>query len=732
MRQEGPTEDDGLISFDVRSLQEFMAAAELTTETDSEDGPELADGASRQSSARVPKIEDRLIHIAGMAHWRHVFLIAASRCFTDTALHHLRSVVVSIPRTLDTAEPDRSARMGARLALDMLADGIGINHPISRKKLIEHAMELLELGPEAFDNRLTTSWSEETEDILKDRLLLRLNERDTAAALSAWRLVFNLCSISPDTFVPVAKTNWPRDPDVGLKILSALRRDIAPSPPPLEELIKLITYSVKLNAPSVVFRIFARPRYSKARSETDSTFTSALRQIISFASDRLFRLFETDRDFVRIPVLDQSIFTFIRPVLHEPLRGLEQHIADWSGGWAILSAAAEFGKSPSAAALAGYLRKVGTTGTLREAQNLHPHLPWPLRGTICCAADAEELEKFAVIAETGGFGDKEAWLAAEKRWTSAGIRLEDLRAANAHGPFGREVASIGAPLIDLLHFEESERLSEAILKLIEACALLVNRRVGSQIAHAISWSLSATNPPLLLDAEHFFDLLEGLSDLQWLDLKLLAHLDKTAFRSKRVTEFVSHRIANARHLWFEARQIPVADLVSAFNCYSYCRPILYAIAGGCLDLESNASAAPPDGGELLGRLPSSAFDWQGSDEPCTAAGVAALRIMKDQKSTSAEISALTSEPDLDLRVTLAKALADRFSSWERVSQGDRTTFLVNLRAGLADRAPLKAPWLYEHLTRELDARKSGMFDRATWVDQLRLPQDAFEILSRPA
>ena len=51
-RQQGLTEDEGLISFDIRSLQEFMAAALLTTEADApEDDP---------SGTVRPSVEDRL------------------------------------------------------------------------------------------------------------------------------------------------------------------------------------------------------------------------------------------------------------------------------------------------------------------------------------------------------------------------------------------------------------------------------------------------------------------------------------------------------------------------------------------------------------------------------------------------------------------------------------------------------------------------------------------------
>ena len=58
------------IAFDVRSLQEYMAAAMITSAADS-------------------MVEKRLRSVCGPAHWRHTFQIAASRCFSDTGKRHL-------------------------------------------------------------------------------------------------------------------------------------------------------------------------------------------------------------------------------------------------------------------------------------------------------------------------------------------------------------------------------------------------------------------------------------------------------------------------------------------------------------------------------------------------------------------------------------------------------------------------------------------------------------------
>jgi hypothetical protein len=724
MRQQGPTEDDGLISFDVRSLQEFMAAAELTTEAEAKAADLPEKGTGRPPVTKVPNIEDRLTHIAGIAHWRYVFLIAASRCFSDTALHHLRSVVVSIPRTLDAADPDRAAHTGASLALEMLSDGIGVSHPISRNKLVEHALELLELGPQNFDDRLVIAWSEDTATVFEDRLRGRLSEGVTAAALAAWKLLFKLCSISPDVFCPITIASWPNDPESGLKILSTVKPETAP--PGLEE---LLISTIRQNPPAHLFHLYQYTGIFR-RNLRPRQPVGVFDHIIEVFRNRLSDLYlqplylqpyraERDQLHLRLPLIGStgaSLTVSICPTSYEPLHQLEQYISGWNGGWAVLSAAASFSKDPCASALARCLREIRATGTLQEAKEL-PFLPWPVEGVACCAADLEDLEKSATVADAGGFGDADDWLAAEKRWITRGISREDLLASSALGPFGREIASVGAPIIQWLNLDDFERNPTTISGLLEAWADITNRTVKSRIADAVLFTLPFATPSPYLETQCFIELLET-SEIDSVPLDALGYLDKTAWQDESVVDYVSRRIAQAESLWTQGGRIPTATVADAYTRRPFYRSLLYPIAAGCI--------GTPDAGSVLSQLPSSAFDWQQSDEPCTTAAVGILRILKFQISTSAEIAALTTGPKLDVRLYLAQEL----SKSEQISQGCRATFLTSIRAGLAGKMSEKAWWLYAPLKRTLDARKSEMSDRAIWVQQLQLPEDAFDILSR--
>ena len=164
---------EGTISFDVRSLQEFMAAAAIT-------------------SGDQEIMDRRLSHIAGISHWRHVLLIAASRCFADDSFHYRRATVTQITRQMDAIEPDMIARNGARLALDLLADGVALDHPNFRRPLLQHALEQLDLGPRMLDERLARVCDDAVSDIATGVISREILEGSHAHALSAWRLLFQI------------------------------------------------------------------------------------------------------------------------------------------------------------------------------------------------------------------------------------------------------------------------------------------------------------------------------------------------------------------------------------------------------------------------------------------------------------------------------------------------------------------------------------------------------------
>ena len=117
----------GAVGFEVRSLQEFMAARAITT-------------------GDTGRILDRLTHIACSPHWRNTWLLATGRLFTDR--EHMRSDLMTLIEQLDHDGRINPVTLpGAALALDMVRDDVAIRAPHFQAMLVDRALRLLRLGP---------------------------------------------------------------------------------------------------------------------------------------------------------------------------------------------------------------------------------------------------------------------------------------------------------------------------------------------------------------------------------------------------------------------------------------------------------------------------------------------------------------------------------------------------------------------------------------------------------
>ncbi|SBW22935.1 hypothetical protein FDG2_3328 [Candidatus Protofrankia californiensis] len=148
---------DHNIGFEVRSLQEFMAARAIVSGTDD-------------------IIIERLRLLAPSAHWRNTWLLAAGRTFIFR--EYLRTRAVSLLREIEAE--DLLAIVigaGAELAADMLDDDIAARTPQYRTLLAQHALELLQHPPnESLRQRALTLAGIATDPRLR-ALVIRALER---------------------------------------------------------------------------------------------------------------------------------------------------------------------------------------------------------------------------------------------------------------------------------------------------------------------------------------------------------------------------------------------------------------------------------------------------------------------------------------------------------------------------------------------------------------------------
>lgn len=121
---------EGQLSFEVRSLQEYMAARAIV-------------------SGDADTVFERLTALAPSSYWRNTWLLAAGRMYGDRP--HERDGLIEKLKQLDTNSTIGSfIGYGARLAINLLEDDFALAVPAHRKSLLSLAMTQISrwAGPE--------------------------------------------------------------------------------------------------------------------------------------------------------------------------------------------------------------------------------------------------------------------------------------------------------------------------------------------------------------------------------------------------------------------------------------------------------------------------------------------------------------------------------------------------------------------------------------------------------
>jgi hypothetical protein len=113
------------VGFEIRSLQEYMAARHLVSLPESE-------------------IVGRLIALGPFPHWRNTLLFAIGHIFSDR--EHLKAEVLMICSELQAIGPASSLQLGSRLALEILQDGAANSQPKYVRALADMSVGVLS-GP---------------------------------------------------------------------------------------------------------------------------------------------------------------------------------------------------------------------------------------------------------------------------------------------------------------------------------------------------------------------------------------------------------------------------------------------------------------------------------------------------------------------------------------------------------------------------------------------------------
>ncbi|MEH0934009.1 NACHT domain-containing protein [Micromonospora psammae] len=405
------------IGFEIRSLQEFMAAEAMLT------GPDRA-------------AVERLRSIATSAYWRNVFLFAVGRVFVADK-EHLRSDITTMCADLNLDAPIHEATLpGSTLALDILRERVTSTQPAYTRVLANCACELLKLPPGIVRSLELDSL---TRLGAKPQLMGAIEAAirgATSRQLSAVAVLASLADAGDqNAFERLREAIGDRNSVIRSQILLEAYAYTSKS------LTQLLVDDIAAEAPSKALSLHA---LLEVRDEVDeeaiallpSNFKNLMDVAAHFYNDGGHDLYGADigHDLVSLrinslPEQGSNPWSPLAPISTE-------------GAWALVRACFDFCSSPNASSLADALDVAAAFPS--ESFVLARVFPWPLaaclvevsNGTPDLAgkddlraseeAKAARLNRLASLARQGELGDIDDWKAAERRWTTEPWSVSDL------------------------------------------------------------------------------------------------------------------------------------------------------------------------------------------------------------------------------------------------------------------------------------------------------------------
>lgn len=409
------------IGFEIRSLQEFMAAQCLMNGSDED-------------------VRYRLRAIAPAAHWRNVFLFAAGRCFHEK--QHLRDSLYTLCGELNESEVGRELEAailaGSRLALDILEDGALANQPAQLKVFARLALRLLELPPCDDQRRLAQLYQPELADIFREEIEKRLAQHLLERRLGAWQTLLQLLCRNVDWAQDLAERAWPEEAATALQIAAAT----VSNPENASVWLAQCWFAAIPHLPpgEVDWDVCKKGRLADLAGDYPPPWLRAL-AATPLDNDVGIRIDGIHEDFhlTLYEFRDAEDFT----ALEEPATDA----AHWAWGWLV--AARNFSHHPSKEGLAALLERWQAA----TADEVEPVLgvfgqtcPWPLRACLTVVRDGVALSDIIVAVRCGDLGDGPDWMMAQQRWREHGINRGDLVYQPEAGlPFDLRIFELGFP-----------------------------------------------------------------------------------------------------------------------------------------------------------------------------------------------------------------------------------------------------------------------------------------------
>ena len=462
----------GQVGFEIRSLQEFMAAESLMDGRDAD-------------------VQNRLRQIAPIASWRNVFLFAAGRCFAET--EHLRDTIHTICVDLnnDLAGPvGRATLAGSSLALDLLEDGVVYRQPKYAKLLARCALEILDLPPGPVHARLADVCEADLDGLFQEELQKRLTRPRISEALGAWAMLLALVGRGIPWAQQTAETHWPPGASEQSDILSGPTVGRAG-----QWVLPRIDACVLSTAPRNSWS-FVHSLTEREGVEFDPRTLLPPRTSLPWLDVALWLrgFYQTDRPSapVRLPGSADSSFelSFVPLANMDRFReGPYRLLEAANPQWVVFVETLRFIRDPSKVILAESFDRLASEELTTWDRVLIRRLPWVVCALVESCRTPDELSVTATRLRRGDLGDTPDWIEAERRWRTTGLTAQDFsHVTDDRWPFDGDIATKGFPFASTgWNYTGSVRSCGAMLRLYET--LRNSCRLRAAVASWIFWFL---------------------------------------------------------------------------------------------------------------------------------------------------------------------------------------------------------------------------------------------------
>lgn len=463
--------EPGKFGFEIRSLQEFMAAWALT-------------------SGRDAEVEARLHQVAKAPMFKNVALFVASRLFSEGS--PLRDVLADrICASLDDDPTDSMARLahsGAMLALDTLDEGAALAQPKRSRALMARAVSLFSLPPGLEHLRLIRLADEETLPTVQSALELALSsveEDKRFCKESAWICVIDAANRSEPWACQMGDRFWGQG-SLTPTLVDAIERNQVGLGTWFCKKIELLGEGVDLS------ELIQSSALTRERRTVDSeTWLGWLVSV--FGATMSWR--HRTRSGI-LPILNSKLKTAIpAPPSYPTPKGKQ---------WATWAAVGIFQSCPTAKTLSAALEAIANTDDLESWGYFEWWASWPL---VCClgiATSAIDLLRISRVVAAGKLGDSDDWARAELTWKGerhSSLNLGGLTDGMPWNPesLGSSPPFLAIPLWRLFESRRARVKQAEALKTLEQAAVIFQESKGKllriRIAYVclMSWRMLSKN-----------------------------------------------------------------------------------------------------------------------------------------------------------------------------------------------------------------------------------------------